>query len=140
MYRVFLLSTLYMVQAPGDCPDLDRQYTTNVWWSETLCLSLRILLYTLKLKYMERKKEVFHAKNQSDLNSRSRQYHHITVESTVHMDGDDYYTCIGYHFTPDEVEENMIYGDPRHEAYLCSEEYEEDCKQEQWDWLKNERG
>lgn len=37
----------------------------------------------------------------------------------------------------EERQDQMIYGDPEHEAYLCSESYEADCKQEQWDWLKN---
>lgn len=43
-------------------------------------------------------------------------------------------------YSSDELQENAIYGNPDHEAYLMSDEYESDCKNEQWDWLKNEMG
>lgn len=33
--------------------------------------------------------------------------------------------------------EARIYGDDRHEEYLLSDEYENDCKMEKWDWIKN---
>ena len=41
-------------------------------------------------------------------------------------------------YSQEELQEIEIYGNPDHEAYLCSDDYEADCKSEQWDWLKNE--
>jgi len=46
------------------------------------------------------------------------------------------YKC--YKYTPDELEENTYYGDIEFEEYLMSDLYEDDCKREQWDWIKNE--
>ena len=40
--------------------------------------------------------------------------------------------------TPEEEEEIRMYGDPEHERYLRSDEYESDCQNEQWDWMRNE--
>ena len=44
--------------------------------------------------------------------------------------------CVLY--SPEELEEIEIYGDPEHEEYLRSGRDIEDGRMEQWDWLKNE--
>ena len=41
-------------------------------------------------------------------------------------------------YSPEEEQDRYMYGDPNHEAYLCSDSYEADCKSEQHDWIKNE--
>lgn len=41
-------------------------------------------------------------------------------------------------YSPEEEQEIEVYGDPAHEAYLLSEQYEEDRRSEQFDWIKNE--
>lgn len=41
-------------------------------------------------------------------------------------------------YTPEELVEIDIYGDPDDESYLLSDDYDNDCASEQWDWLMNE--
>jgi hypothetical protein len=45
-------------------------------------------------------------------------------------------TCTPY--TMEEQQETSLYGSSEHESYLRSDDYESDCKSEQWDWIKNE--
>jgi len=43
-------------------------------------------------------------------------------------------------YTPDELKDMEVYGDPQHEDYLMSDDYVSDSRNEQWEWLKNEAG
>jgi hypothetical protein len=44
------------------------------------------------------------------------------------------------HFTEEEISERILYGDPDHEDYLLSEDYESDRRSEGADWIKKEMG
>jgi hypothetical protein len=41
-------------------------------------------------------------------------------------------------YSIDAMQEITIYGDPDHEAYLLSSDYDHDCQNDQWAWLENE--
>lgn len=62
----------------------------------------------------------------------------------IEWNGDhDSYVILVIKVTPysqEELQEMAVYGDPQHEEYLCSDDYEADCRSEQWDWLKGEMG
>jgi hypothetical protein len=77
-------------------------------------------------------------KVEKDFKTVRRTYEH-------YYDGPNYVRCCHVTvkctpYAPDEENERMMYGDPEHEAYLLSDDYEADCKSEQFDWIKNEMG
>jgi len=41
-------------------------------------------------------------------------------------------------YVPEEEGERYVYGDPDHESYLLSDQYESDCKSERHDWVRKE--
>ena len=89
---------------------------------------------------MEVSKQIIHISSQAQYRKALRQYKHLEVLAETHWDSEDGYHAIikaePYH--PEEIEERMMYGDPDHERYLMSDEYEADCREEQYDWIKRE--
>jgi len=66
--------------------------------------------------------------------------HINTLEEVEYFFNDEWCIAVRLECTPytlEEEQERMIYGDQDHEDYLLSEEYEDDCRREQWDWLKD---
>lgn len=66
--------------------------------------------------------------------------------SQAEIDLMDWATYVQEHnYIVDEIREGimadrhdaMVYGDDYHESYLVSDEYENDCYSEKFDWIKN---
>ena len=63
-----------------------------------------------------------------------------TIEEVQYCFKDEWHIAVRLEcepYRPDEITEHLMYGDSQYEGYLMSEEYEEDCRQEKWDWLKD---